>query len=115
MTHPLPTYLRTIRKRHALTQAELGLLLGYSTSAISKFETRSSPPTVKLILGCEVIFGGGARELFPAVYRDIEDEVMRRARGLYERLEKRNDLASLDKMQLLLDMIHRVEGDSFQV
>ncbi len=40
---------------------------------------------------------------------------MRRAKELYERLEKRNDLASLDKMQLLLDMIHRVESDTFQV
>lgn len=111
MTRSLPRYLHTLRKRHGFTQAEIALLLGYSKSMISKLETLASKPAPEAIVGCEVIFGEHPRDIFPALYEEIEDAVGRRAVKLYERLEKKSDSASWEKMRFLLAMIERVEGE----
>lgn len=109
MPRSLPIYLRTLRLERGLSQIELAELLGLSVSAVSRYEDLSRRPSADLILGTEVIFGVQPRAAFPALYAEIEDAVMARAIELYNRLEGRTDLSSLEKLRLLSDMIQRAE------
>lgn len=116
MHRHLPNYLRTHRKRWALTQDELALLLGLTSQvAISQYEADEKRPGSDILLGAEVIFGAPPRDLFPKVYGEIEDAVIRRAKELYERLELRTDLPAATKLRLLTDMMRRIEGDAANV
>jgi transcriptional regulator with XRE-family HTH domain len=109
MPRPLSIYLATLRKRCGLTQDELALLFSLSPTALSRFESRARRPSVDLLLGTEVVFGVPPRTAFPGLYREIEEQVMARARVLYERVEARSDLGAEDKLTLLLEMIARIE------
>ncbi len=101
------------RKRWSLTQDELARLLGVTTQvAISQCELGLRGPSADILIGSEVIFGAPPRELFPAAYGAVEDEVMARAKLFYEYLETRPDLSSAAKLKLLTDMIRRAEGDA---
>lgn len=105
---PLPNYLRTHRKRWALSQKQLVHLLGFETcSPVSKYERNLTLPSLKTALACELVFGEPARALFPGAYREVEEEVMRRALVLYERVEHRSDLKGLRQHELIMDMLAR--------
>ena len=41
---------------------------------MSRFENLSRQPTVELIIGAEIIFGQTAKDVFPALYHDIETD-----------------------------------------
>lgn len=113
MNRKLPNYLRTHRKRWALTQDELGLLLGLAgQSMVSQYELHARRPSTDIFIASEVVFGVPPRELFPKAYGEVEDAVMRRAKLLYERLEARTDLPAELKLGLLSEMIRRAEGDT---
>lgn len=87
MSHPLPTYLRTYRKRSGLTQEEVAFLLDTRDGAtVSRYERLSSMPSLETALALEVIFGVPARELFRGVFAEVETEVIQRARLLSEQL-----------------------------
>lgn len=107
----LPTYLRTIRKRYGLTQDEIGFLLGYTDTAIARYEALSRPPPLKVVIGAALILGETARGLFPGIYNEIEDDIMRRAKDLYDSLDKRGDPKSDEKLRFLLEMIQRIGTD----
>jgi transcriptional regulator with XRE-family HTH domain len=92
-----------------LSQPELSALLGISESALCKFETQARQPTKSVILGTGVIFGQGAQETFPAIYAEVERNIMHRAAALSEQLEGRRDAASTRKRRLLAEMIERLE------
>ena len=112
MPRHLPIYLRTLRKRGMLTLEELAFLYGISKSGLSRIEKLERRPNVELVIGTEVIFGTPPREAFPALYGEIEGEVMRQAKVLYERLERRTDIKAEDKCHLLREMIARMDADS---
>jgi transcriptional regulator with XRE-family HTH domain len=95
-----------------LSQRELASLLGISESALSFCETQSRQPTVNVIVGAEVIFSQTARETFPALYAQIERDVMRRAAIFSEQLEKNSDKIASMKQRLLDEMITRSEIDN---
>jgi transcriptional regulator with XRE-family HTH domain len=105
----LSIYLRTQRMRWCLSQEELGLLLGMTKSAVSRFETEDCPPSLRLVIATEVIFGAHASEAFPALYGRIQDEVMRRAGKLDTRLRKQSGKVAERKRALLSNMVHRAE------
>jgi len=107
MPHRLPSYLHTLRKQWGLSQPDLASLLSISGSAQSRFENLSRRPTAELIIGAEVIFGHGPKEVFPAFYHDIERAIVRRARSQYARLESQTDPASREKLRLLTEIIER--------
>jgi len=105
---PLPNYLRTHRKRWALSQKQLVHLLGFGTcSPVSKYERNLVLPSLKTVLAYEIIFGEPARALFPGEHLAVEEAVMRRALVLYERLEHRTDLAGMRQHELVLAMLAR--------
>jgi transcriptional regulator with XRE-family HTH domain len=105
-----PQYLSTLRKQWALTQPELGKLIGVSASAISKYERRIRVPHPKVILALEFVFGCSARAIFPALFVMIEDELGVRTAELEFSIRHREDAASERKRQLLLKFVTRVSA-----
>jgi transcriptional regulator with XRE-family HTH domain len=97
----LHSYLRTERLASALTQAELGELLGLTKDAVSKYERGARPVSVKLLIASSIVFGKSPAELFPAVYDEIEDELAINALNLNDRFEHLEDPASRKKFDLV--------------
>jgi hypothetical protein len=113
MNHP--NYLGAHRKRWALSKQELAHLLGYAArDQVSRCEAQVSEPTLRLVLGCEVVFGIAPRAMFPDAYGRMEELVMARAALLDEGLRGREDAVALRQRQLLQEMVLRAER-SFSV
>ncbi len=113
---PYPSYLRTHRRRWALTQPELAALLGgLSASLISKCEKLTRRPSVDVLIGSEFIFGEPARRLFPALYASIELGVTTRAAIAAEALAARMDRDALVQRELLDGIALRAANDNATV
>ena len=111
MNHP--NYLSAHRKRWALNKQQLAHLLGYAArDQVSRCEASLTEPTLRLVLGCEVVFGTPARELFPCAYARIEESVMWRAVALDEQLRGRDDAVAQRQRQLLQEMVARADRSS---
>ena len=81
-------YLRSYRLRWGLSQGELAYLLGWSSSeVISRIEMKQRDPTLKLVIGCFVLFGAPAAELFPDLSATMEAEVVARVWEFYEKIQ----------------------------
>jgi transcriptional regulator with XRE-family HTH domain len=103
----LPSYLHTLRKQWGLSQPDMAALFDVTGSAMSRFENLSRQPTVELVIGCEVIFGQTAEDVFPALYHDIESDIVDRARVLRDSLKSQNDPIARKKRSLLTECIKR--------
>ena len=104
---PTKTFVRRNRKRWALSQDDLAMLLDVTQSIVSRCETGAYTPELELALGLQVVFGRAPRALFPALYRTIEERVMREASKMDRSLKGRTDRLSATKRQLLAAMIER--------
>ena len=83
----LPSYLRTHRKRSALSQRELAYLLGATSgSKISRCERRVRYPDFETALAFHVIFRTTVPALFPGALDKVRRRVRRRARRLAREL-----------------------------
>ena len=86
---PLPNYLRTHRKRAALSQEEVAFLLGVKgmnkANKVSRDEHYARTPTLESALAYEAIYGKPIRELFAGLYDGVEREVVARAKALTHR------------------------------
>jgi transcriptional regulator with XRE-family HTH domain len=106
MTHL--NYLSLHRKRWALSQRELAGLLGHaSRSVVSRLELGGGRPSLRFALACQTIFGLGVAELFPDLFEQHQDDVMRRAAVFDGRLRDKADASSARKRELLADMVGR--------
>jgi transcriptional regulator with XRE-family HTH domain len=110
MPRLLPSYLHTLRKQSGLSQPEMAALFDVTGSAMSRFENLSRHPTIELLIGAEVIFGQTAKDVFPAIYQDIERDIVERARALRDDLKSRTDPASQKKLRLLSELIKRANA-----
>jgi transcriptional regulator with XRE-family HTH domain len=99
----LPNYLRSQRKRLALSQGEVAFLLGsQSGTKISRYEHFVREPNLAAALAYEVIFQKPIRELFAGRYREIKRQVAGRAKVMTYRTSLRKDTAvSARKRQCL--------------
>jgi transcriptional regulator with XRE-family HTH domain len=105
---PHPNHLGSQRKRWKLSHEDLAKLLGYrSKSDVSRVESGDRSPTIMFALGCEVVFGKSAREMFPVFYAEVEDAVMRRAKKLDDALQRDLGYEADLKRDLLSDMTKR--------
>src|ERR1035438_3366604 len=85
----LPNYLRSNRKRLALSQEEVAFLLGSQSGAkVSRYEQFAREPSLETALACEMIFQRSASELFGGLYQKVETEVAERATTLARRMEQ---------------------------
>jgi transcriptional regulator with XRE-family HTH domain len=82
----LPNYLRSNRKRLALSQDDVAFLLGTQSGAkVCRYERFVREPSLETALAYEVIFQRSASELFGGLYQKVEREVMARAKALADR------------------------------
>ena len=82
----LPNYLKANRKRFALSQDEVALLLGSNNGAqVCRYERFAREPSLATALAYEAIFKRSVSELFSGLYQQVEQEVAERARLLLEK------------------------------
>ncbi len=90
---PLHNYLRTNRKRLALSQEEVGFLLGFQGESkgikVCRNEKFVREPSLHTALAYEAIYGRPVRELFAGAYQKIEEGVAARARILSFRKDRK--------------------------
>jgi transcriptional regulator with XRE-family HTH domain len=101
MTRKLPHYLRTERRRHGLTQADVAALLGGPwRSRVSLYERGALPP-VQVALAYEAIFGRPVADLLGGVYDETAAMVRERARQMLadERLSSSRHLLRRDVLE----------------
>jgi transcriptional regulator with XRE-family HTH domain len=102
MTNSSFNYVRTFRKRHALSKFELAFLIGQrSDSAVHWFERGDRKPTLEAALALQILFSQVPHQLFPGLYEAVEERVMRRAAQMLRDLEGRRDRKSEAKRRLL--------------
>jgi transcriptional regulator with XRE-family HTH domain len=103
MSTRLGNYLRLYRRRSTFTQGELAFLLGYRTdSIVSRFERQGRRIPLSIAFAYHLIFGGDPKEIFPALFEQVEDGVVRRMYELHERLQgARPSQRTAAKLQLL--------------
>lgn len=97
--------MRAHRKQWALSQTELGLLLGCSTGNVSRMENGKTVPKYRVVLAAELIFGENAKQLFPKEYKHMLANVADRVRAL-ERTARRADPATAKKQRALAHILY---------
>ncbi|HQU07582.1 MAG TPA: helix-turn-helix transcriptional regulator [Candidatus Paceibacterota bacterium] len=99
-------YIRAYRKRAGLSQDELALLLGCrSGTKVSRYERHARTPTLETALACQAIFGVPVHELFPGMYREVEQVTHARAQTLARQLRSTPGTPLPERKAQLLDMM----------
>lgn len=88
MTSPrLQNYLRSGRKRLALTQGEVAFLMGRrGGSKICGYESFSVVPTLETALAFEIIYGTPVHELFSGMRESLAEDIRNRAKIIRHRV-----------------------------
>lgn len=108
----LRNYLRVQRRTWHLTQEEMAFLLGYlNQSIIGRLEREERAVTLAVAHACEVVFGIGLRDLYPALLESVEQRTLGRLLELRERIAKATSSEkTLAKLKLLQQAIRRLEA-----
>ena len=115
MDHKVKSYLRTVRRRSGLTQAEVAFLLGAGDGAsMSRYERLSRRPSFRTALGFQAVFGMPADELLPGITADVERKVVERAQLLSRRLERQPGSACTERKLHFLASIATRGGSARQ-
>jgi len=103
----LQHYLRTFRRRHGFSQAEIAHLLGTrSDTKVSRYERFRRNPSVLTVFAYEVIFNAPARDLFAGIYESVHRDVRTRAARLLSALESdANSPRTMRKVLLLRTIV----------
>ena len=103
----LPNYLRSNRKRLALSQDEVAFLLGTrSGEKVCRDERFMREPTLEMALAYVAIFKRPAEELFGGLYQKVEKQVAERAKVLVSRMDGQpSNWRTAHKLQALADII----------
>src|ERR1022692_2170629 len=100
----LQNYLRTHRRRHGLSQADIAMLLGaVSGTKASRYENFARMPGALTVFAFEIVFDQPASELFAGTYQAVHLAVQERARRMVEQLSARptpQDQETLRKLRL---------------
>ena len=100
----LQNYLRTYRKRYALSQEDIAILLGAkSGTKVSRYESFARTPGPLTTFAFQIIFDRPASELFAGSYDEVRQDIRRRARSMMKKLEGQEhlDKKTLRKLELL--------------
>lgn len=112
----LPNYLRTHRKRLALTQEEVAFLLGFRGMSrgakVCRDERFAHEPNLRTAMAYEAIYKKPMRELFAGLYERVEREVAGRAKTLGLRKDRGNKEQAARRRQVLGDLAAGQAGQS---
>jgi len=108
----LSNYLRSNRKRLALSQADVAFLLGSQSGAkVCRYERFVREPNLLTALALAVIFKKPLEELFTGMYRKVEREISARAKALSYRLERKAPTWQIRRRQeTLTDLVAASTG-----
>ncbi len=88
MDQRLISYLRPLRRRWGLTQAEFAFLIGTRTHvAISRIEALKAYPSLAEAIACSIVLDTPPLELFPELYANVYKFVLSQAEELYQKLQ----------------------------
>ena len=99
--------VRLNRKKYALSQRELGLLLALTQSEISRLEEDRRSTKLETAFALQIVFDVQPREMFVRRYARVEEKVMRRATRLDRKLQGKTGAGSVRKHKLLAAMVQR--------
>lgn len=106
----LPNYLQAQRKRLALSQEEVGFLVGLiglnKGTRVCRDETFAREPSLADALAYEVIYGRPVRELFAGLYQQAQQRVAERAKFLSYRKSRRKDVRRGHAINYLAESAH---------
>ena len=105
MEKPGFNHVRTFRQRNALSEGDLGFLIGRSQSTVSSTELGDSVPNLDAALALQVLFHLPPKELFPAYYEKVEERVMRQTAMLIDALERELDRKSDRRLLAKLEFL----------
>jgi transcriptional regulator with XRE-family HTH domain len=101
--------LRTHRRRHGLSQADIAMLLGaVSGTKASRYENFARMPGALTVFAFEIVFNQPASELFAGNYQAVRRAVQERARRMVKQLNAQPDpqtRKTLRKLELLRSIV----------
>jgi len=102
---PLTNYLRTSRKRLALTQNDVAFLLGLHGisrgAKVCRDENFVCEPSLRTAFAYEVIYQTQVRDLFAGLKREIEREIAERAKILTLQKDMKQTSQKAIRLQVL--------------
>ena len=110
MNNAIAIYLRTYRKRFCLTQLEVARLLGLeSGQVVSRYERLDRSPSLETVLGCQVLFDVLPHELYPGLYKKVENLTRQRIQALIGQIDDAFDEGAVTyKRDVLNQAIERI-------
>ncbi len=86
---PLQNYLRTCRRKAALSQEEASRLVGLQNRVqFARYERHQSEPPLGVALACEQICGVPTAELFAGVSTTVAKRTRKRVRAFERKLDR---------------------------
>lgn len=106
MSSPITkNYLRSNRKRLALSQNDVSFLMGaLDGGKISRYERFAREPSLRTALAFEAIYKRAASEIFEGLYQTIEQEVAKRAKILANRKDGKPNERAARKRETLKEL-----------
>ena len=102
------SYLRPLRRRWGLTQAEFAFLIGTRTHvAISRIESLKAYPSLAEAIACSIVFDTPPLELFPELYAIVYKFVLSQAEELYQKLQGDPSKVTRAKLDFLEEVLTR--------
>lgn len=99
----LPNYLRTHRKRLALSQKDIAFLLGVKSGAkVSHYERFTRLPSLKTALAFEALYHIPVKDLFEGLYHESEKKTQERSKILLQTMNLSSQSAMLSRKQEIL-------------
>src|SRR5688572_10192269 len=99
-------HLRANRKRLGLSQNELAFLLGTGSGAkVCRYERLLREPNLRTMLAFEAIFEKSGADLFARFYKEIQKDIVMRARILRRRTATQGGVEESQRDRSLTRMI----------
>lgn len=116
----LANYLRVRRRQWQLSQKELAFLLGYKNeSIVSRLERHERAVTFATSRACNIIFGSGTEDIFPALSKEYDERLLQRMQELRAVLVQRSPSkqreAKLELLQAAIARLSNVGSDATAV
>lgn len=91
-----------------MTQREVASLVGFEDrSAVSRIEQGKQVPQFETSLALQILFGVAPSDLFPRIFDEIEEQVMRRALEHFEATIQSSRPREVRKRACLEAALHR--------
>ena len=108
MDRRLISYLRPLRRRWGLTQAEFAFLIGTKTHVtVSRIESLKAYPSLAEAIACSIVFDTPPWELFPELYSSVYELVLTQADELYQKLQGNSSRVTRAKLDFLEEVLAR--------